>query len=64
MDLIMSIIKIFMDNFKVVLEVIGIAAAIAVVTPNKADDKVVQMILNAVNFLGGNFGKSTNHPDA
>jgi hypothetical protein len=48
----------------VVLEVIGIAAAIAVVTPNKADDKVVQMILNAVNFLGGNFGKSTNHPDA
>ena len=42
------------------LEIIGAFAIIATLTPNKTDDKIVQTILNAVNFLGANMGKAKN----
>lgn len=40
--------------------VIGVFAFIAKYTENKADDKVVQLLLDIVNFLGQNSGKAKN----
>ena len=40
--------------------IIGTAALISAVTPNKSDDKIVQFFLDALNFLGANFGKAKN----
>lgn len=42
------------------LAIIGAFAAIATVTPNKTDDKIIQFLMDVVNFLGGNFGKAKN----
>ena len=39
---------------------IGAFAAIAAVTPNKTDDRIVQFLLDLVNFLGGNVNKAKN----
>ena len=44
------------------LQIVGAAAIVATMTPNKTDDKIVQMILDAINFLGGNLGKAKNDP--
>ena len=44
-----------------VLIVIGAAASIATLTPNKTDDKILQLILDLVNFVGANFGKAKNN---
>jgi len=44
----------------VALQVVGVAAVIAAATPNKVDDKIVQFVLNALNFLGGNVGNAEN----
>ena len=40
--------------------VTGTFALIATQTPNKTDDKIIQFLLDVVNFLGANFGKSKN----
>ena len=50
----------FTSNLTQVVQIIGAFAIIATMTPNKADDKIVQFILDAVNFLGGNLGKAKN----
>ena len=47
----------------IALTVIGAFATIATVTPNKADDRIVQWLLDVVNFLGGNVGKAKNKED-
>ena len=41
-------------------QIVGVAAIIATLTPNRADDKYVQMIFDFVNFMGFNFGKAAN----
>ena len=41
--------------------IIGGFAMIASMTPNKSDDRIVQMLLDIVNFLGANFGKASNN---
>jgi hypothetical protein len=41
--------------------VIGSAAVIATLTPNKADDRIVQWLLDIVNFIGANVGKAKNN---
>lgn len=43
-----------------ILAVIGAFAVLATFTPNKFDDKIIQFILDFINFLGGNFGKAKN----
>jgi len=40
----------------VATSVIGSAAIIATLTPNKADDRIVQWLLDIVNFIGANVG--------
>mgnify|MGYP007122506890 CR=1 FL=1 len=36
------------------------ATAVTTLTPSKADDKVVNMLLKVLNILAGNFGKNKN----
>jgi len=44
----------------IALQVVGVCAVIATMTPTKADDKIVQKILEVLNFLAGNIGKAEN----
>lgn len=48
--------------FQVIVAIVGVFALIATRTPNKSDDKIVQFILDLVNFLGANIGKAKNDP--
>ena len=43
-------------------QIVGSFALVAVATPNKTDDRIIQFVLDLVNFLGGNFGKAKNDP--
>ena len=43
------------------LATVGGFASLASLTPNKTDDRIIQMILDVINFLGGNFGKAKNN---
>lgn len=45
----------------IILQIVGAFAAIATLTPNKTDDRIVQWLLDIVNFLGANFGKAKNN---
>jgi len=44
----------------VATSVIGSAALVATLTPNKSDDRIVQWLLDIINFVGANVGKATN----
>lgn len=46
--------------FPVVASVIGTFSMIAALTANETDDKIVNYILKAINFLGFNFGTAKN----
>jgi len=41
-------------------KIIGGAAIIATLTPNKSDDKIIDWAWKIVNFAGANFGKAKN----
>jgi hypothetical protein len=60
----MNIVNYVTENWAQILEailgIVGVFSIIATMTPNKADDQIVSFVLKAVNFLGGNVGKSTN----
>jgi hypothetical protein len=47
--------------FTVATSIIGTAALVATLTPNKADDRIVQWLLDIVNFVGANIGKAKNN---
>lgn len=40
--------------------VVTAATAITAITPTKTDDRIIQSILDVLNFLAGNFGKNKN----
>ena len=40
---------------------VGSAAVIATLTPTKSDDRIVQWLLDIVNFIGANVGKGKNN---
>lgn len=46
----------------VIFQIVGAFAMIAAMTANETDDKVVNFILRAINFLGFNFGTARNDP--
>jgi len=60
MEWISTVINWFITNLETVLQGVGAFAILATLTPNKTDDKIVQWILTAVNFLGANLGKAKN----
>ncbi len=43
-----------------IASIVGGFAVLASLTPNKSDDRIVQIILDIVNFVGANFGKAKN----
>ena len=44
----------------IALQVVGVCAVIATMTKNKVDDKIIQKILDVLNFLGANIGNARN----
>jgi|TARA_R100001530_G_scaffold14996_1_gene13427 hypothetical protein len=59
-----GVVSYVMENYMQMLTavggIVGGFAVIASMTPNKSDDRIVQMILDMVNFIGANFGKAKN----
>ena len=59
-----GVVSYVMENYMQMLAavggIVGGFAVIALMTPNKSDDRIVQTILDMVNFLGANFGKAKN----
>ena len=59
-----GVISYVMENYMQMLTavggIVGGFAVIASMTQNKSDDRIVQMILDMVNFIGANFGKAKN----
>lgn len=64
MEWITVAISFITNNIAIILQVIGAFAALAMLTPNTADDKIVAGILKAVNVLGGNIGNAANDSEA
>lgn len=50
----------YVEILSAVASIVGGFAILASFTPNKSDDRIVQMILDVVNFLGANIGKAKN----
>ena len=50
----------FSNVVEVVLNLVGAFAVIATMTPNESDNKIVAFVLNVINTLGANFGKTSN----
>tara|TARA_R110002051_G_scaffold80323_1_gene144205 strand:- start:260 stop:436 length:177 start_codon:yes stop_codon:yes gene_type:complete len=46
--------------FEIVVQIVGVAALVATMTPNVSDNKAVDFVLNIINMLGANIGKSKN----
>lgn len=44
----------------VAVSAVGTFALIATLTPNKVDNRIAQVLLDIVNFLGANIGKAAN----
>jgi hypothetical protein len=47
----------------VAFQIVGAFSMIAAMTANETDDKIVNYILKAINFLGFNFGTAKNDPN-
>jgi|TARA_R100001082_G_C4353778_1_gene155824 hypothetical protein len=60
----MEMINWVMENWEQVLmgvsSIVGGFSVLATMTPNSADNKVVDMVMRVVNFLGANVGKAKN----
>ena len=60
MEQIIGIVNIIVLALPALATIVGGFAILATLTPNKADDKIIQQILDVINFLGANFGNSKN----
>lgn len=63
MEQIMLIINLVVSWIPEALAVVGAFALIAIKTPNKVDDRIGQILMDVINFLGANFGKAKNVPE-
>ena len=59
-EMVSYVMENYMQMLSAVGGIVGGFAVIAQMTQNKSDDRIVQMILDVVNFLGANFGKAKN----
>ncbi len=44
----------------IALQVVGVAALVATLTPTESDNKIVGMITKLIHLLGANVGKAKN----
>jgi|TARA_R100001198_G_C5028401_1_gene95327 hypothetical protein len=53
-----------MENWTMIISamtsIVGGFSIIATMTPNKADNMIVEKMVKFVNFMGANFGKAKN----
>jgi hypothetical protein len=49
-----------LNNGALILEILGAFAILARFTPNTTDDKIIQHVLDGINFMGMNHGKAKN----
>ena len=61
MEQLIAILNLMISWIPEALAVVGAFALIAARTPNKTDDRIIQVILDIINFLGANFGKAKNN---
>jgi hypothetical protein len=47
---------------EIIVQLVGVASLVATMTPNESDNKAMDFILNLINMLGANVGKSSNDP--
>lgn len=64
MEWITTAISFVTNNIGTILQVVGAFAALAMLTPNKADDKFVAGVLKVINVLGANVGKAANNSES
>lgn len=52
------------ENWTVILSaitsIVGGFSVLATLTPNSADNMIVDKVMKAINFMGANFGKAKN----
>lgn len=56
----LSILALLSTYLTPIAGVVTAATAITAITPSKTDDKYINVILNVLNFLAGNFLKNKN----
>ncbi len=61
MEQIMNVVAVIIDWMPQALAVVGAFALVATKTENKSDDRIMQVILDIINFLGANLGKAKNN---
>ena len=44
----------------ILFQIVGLASMVSAITPNKADDRIVQLLIDGLNALGMNIGTSRN----
>lgn len=55
-----NLLAILAEWIPIALAFVGAFALIATKTPNKTDDRILQVILDIINFFGANLGKAKN----
>lgn len=60
MEQVTEILNVIVSLVPVLLQIVGGVALIATMTPNKVDDKILQVLMDVINFIGANFGKAKN----
>lgn len=53
-------LELIKDIIDIATSVVGTAAVIASVTPNKTDDTIIGTVKKVVDFIGFNFGHARN----
>jgi len=61
MEVINTIVNYVVEYLPIALQIVGGFALIAIKTPNKVDDKILQIVMDVINFLGANLGKAKNN---
>jgi hypothetical protein len=60
MEFVTTLMNWVVAHWDELFQIIGGLAVIATLTPNKSDDKIVQWLLDAINFGGANVGRASN----
>ena len=56
----MELLEKILSYLPIASSVVGTFAMIAAVTPNKIDNKIVDVLLKVINLLGANVGNAEN----
>jgi len=54
------VIEFIQNHYQEALAAIGFFALVSTLTPNTTDNKIVDVMLKAINIFGANFGKAKN----